>query len=534
MPAAITISKLSWSTPDGRPLFSDLDLTFGPERTGLVGRNGVGKSTLLKIIAGTLPPSHGSVSQGLKIGLLRQTSGAEPGKTVADIFEVRRALDILARAERGEAKAEEITEADWSLEDRIHSALASLGMSVKPDTPLSTLSGGEYTRVALAALVFAKPDFLLLDEPSNHLDGAGRGFVKSLLNNWKGGAIVVSHDRDLLDTMDTIVELTSLGANSYGGNWSHYRAAKALELTAAKRDLMEAEKELKAVARATQALAERKMRRDSAGRRKASKGDAPRILLGAMKNRSEVTGANQAKLADKQKQMAREQLAAAQERIEILQPLSVTLPKSGLPPHKVVMRANDLGFAHDGGRLLFSGISFEIVGPERLAITGPNGSGKTTLLSIASGLLQPTTGSIEILADHVLLDQHVRLLDRSCSIRDNFRRLNPQADENACRSALARFMFRADAALQMVGSLSGGQMLRAGLACLLGYKPPALLILDEPTNHLDIDSLEEVEAGLRAYDGALVVVSHDEAFLENIGVSRRLALTREGAPRETP
>ncbi len=104
MPAAITISQLSWSTPDGRPLFSDLDLTFGPERTGLVGRNGVGKSTLLKIIAGTLPPSHGSVSQGLKIGLLRQTSGAEPGKTVADIFEVRRALDILARAERGEAR----------------------------------------------------------------------------------------------------------------------------------------------------------------------------------------------------------------------------------------------------------------------------------------------------------------------------------------------------------------------------------------------------------------------------------------------
>ena len=129
------------------------------------------------------------------------------------------------------------------------------------------------------------------------------------------------------------------------------------------------------------------------------------------------------------------------------------------------------------------------------------------------------------MSDFALFDQRVSLLDRSVSIRDNFRRINPEADENACRAALARFMFRADAALQSVSTLSGGQLLRAGLACVLGGpRPPSLLILDEPTNHLDIDSIETVEAGLRAYDGALLVVSHDEAFLDAIGISRRLDL----------
>jgi ATPase subunit of ABC transporter with duplicated ATPase domains len=129
-----------------------------------------------------------------------------------------------------------------------------------------------------------------------------------------------------------------------------------------------------------------------------------------------------------------------------------------------------------------------------------------------------------------LLDQEVSVLDPSASIRDNFRRLNPQADENACRTALARFMFRADAALQIVSILSGGQVLRAGLACVLGVKPPSLLMLDEPTNHLDIDSIGAVEAGLRAYDGALVVVSHDEAFLQAMRISRRLELRPELQP----
>jgi ATPase subunit of ABC transporter with duplicated ATPase domains len=158
-------------------------------------------------------------------------------------------------------------------------------------------------------------------------------------------------------------------------------------------------------------------------------------------------------------------------------------------------------------------------------VIGKNGSGKTTLLSLLTGRLSPWAGTVQVMVPFALLDQKIELLDPRLSIRDNFRRLHPGADENVCRAALARFMFRADAALQPVASLSGGQMLRAGLACVLGGPaPPSLLLLDEPTNHLDINSIEAVETGLRAYDGALLVVSHDEAFLDAIGVTRRLAL----------
>jgi ATPase subunit of ABC transporter with duplicated ATPase domains len=194
------------------------------------------------------------------------------------------------------------------------------------------------------------------------------------------------------------------------------------------------------------------------------------------------------------------------------------------------MDAASAGF--EPARPIIRDLSFVITGPERIAVTGPNGSGKTTFLALVTGALRPWTGTVRVMTDFALLDQRVSLLDPSLSIRDNFQRINRRADENTCRAALARFMFRADAALQIVSCLSGGQLLRAGLACVLGgAAPPALLILDEPTNHLDIDSIEAVEAGLRAYDGALLVVSHDEAFLEAIGISRRLELSPRDSMR---
>jgi ATPase subunit of ABC transporter with duplicated ATPase domains len=191
-----------------------------------------------------------------------------------------------------------------------------------------------------------------------------------------------------------------------------------------------------------------------------------------------------------------------------------------------VLRLRDVTRGHDPARPVIEGLTFEIVGPERVAITGPNGSGKTTLLSMIAGRLAPSDGTVSVAVPFALLDQTVSLLDPGLSIRDNFRRLNPHSDENACRAALARFMFRADAALQGTSTLSGGQMLRAGLACALGGPmPPQLLILDEPTNHLDLDSIAAIESGLRAYDGALLVVSHDVVFLDEIGISRRLELS---------
>ncbi|WP_414474569.1 ABC-F family ATP-binding cassette domain-containing protein [Microvirga sp. M2] len=526
MPASISLSHLSWSTPDHQTLLSHVDLNFGAERTGLVGRNGVGKTTLLKLIAGDMRPHSGTVAVDGSLGVLRQTVQADPDETVAGLFGIAEALAVLRRADSGEATADELASADWMLEARVAAALGRVGLSTEPDTRLATLSGGQNTRARLAALIFAEPDFLLLDEPTNNLDREGRQAVIDLLAAWRGGAVVVSHDRELLEAMDAIVELTSLGATRYGGNWSRYRERKAFELAAARRDLADAEKRVSEIDRKTQETAERKARKDGMGRKKSAKGDMPKILMGLRKDRSEDTAGEATRLAERRRGRALEAAASARERIEVLQPLSFVLPPTHLPAGKTVLRIDGASAGYEPERPILEDLSLTVSGPERVAVMGPNGSGKTTLLSLVTGRLRPWTGSVQVMTDFATFDQRVSLLDPSASIRDNFRRINPDAHENDCRAALARFMFRADAALQVVSGLSGGQMLRAGLACVLGGpRPPSLLILDEPTNHLDIDSIEAVEAGLRGYDGALLIVSHDERFLEAIGVTRRLDLT---------
>ena len=373
MSASITLSGLSWSTPDGRPLFSSLDLSFVTDRTGLVGRNGVGKTTLLRLILGEFSPSAGRLSINGTLGALRQTVQVGPDDTVADLFEVRDALALLRRAEDGQATVDELGHADWTLEARLAAALDRLALDVQPETPLASLSGGQRTRLGLAALLFAAPDFILLDEPTNNLDREGRRAVIDLLANWRAGAIVISHDRELLDTMDAIVELTSLGVTRYGGNWSHYRERKALELAAARHDLDDAEKRLDEVARRTQERTERQARRDRAGRAARDKGGAPRIALNARKAESENTSGAASRLADRQQMQAQDAAASARRRIEVLQPLSVVLPSTDLPATKTVLRLDQVTAGYDPDRPVLSDLSLSIVGPERIAVTGPNG-----------------------------------------------------------------------------------------------------------------------------------------------------------------
>jgi len=517
MSASITLANLSWSTPEGRPLLSGIDLSFVAERTGLVGRNGVGKTTLLKLMAGDLAPQAGRVSVNGTLGVLRQTVQVGADETVADLFGVRHALALLERAEAGEADADEVAGADWTLEARLAEALARLGLDATPATRLSTLSGGQRTRAGLAALVFAGPDFILLDEPTNNLDREGRRTVIDLLAGWDGGAIAVSHDRELLGAMDAIVELSTLGATRYGGNWSHYRGRKAVERAAARHDLADAERRVDGIARRRQEMAERKARRDRGGERTRARGDIPRIQLNAMKNRAENTGGANSRTAERLRLQALDDATAARRKVEVLQPLTVALPSTGLPTGRIVLKVDNVSVGYEPERPILHELSFDVVGPERVAVTGPNGSGKTTLLALITGQLQPGSGSVRVMTRFALLDQQVSLLDPALSIRDNFRQLNPRADENACRAALARFMFRADAALKIVATLSGGQMLRAGLACVLGDDPPPLLMLDEPTNHLDIEGQEALEDELLDPQASCLLVSHDRNFVRNVG-----------------
>ena len=522
----VTLDSLSYSTPDGRSLFDNLTLAFGAERTGLVGRNGVGKSTLLRIVLGELSPTAGAVSVRGRVGVLRQALQPPPGATVADLMDVSAALAQLRRIEAGEGREDDLADADWTLEARLDAALAEVGLGgLDLDRPAASLSGGQVTRTMLAGLLAAAPDLLVLDEPTNNLDAQARELVAGVLGRWRGGAIVVSHDRALLRRMDRIVELTGLGAQVYGGDYDLYVARKAEADAAAARDLADAEKTAARVAREVQLVAERKQRKDAAGKRARAKNDAPKILLDAKQQRAETSGARERRIADRLKTEAAETQATADAKVERVRELAFELPPSGLAAGKTVLTFDAVGFGYPGQPPLLQGRSLRIAGPERVAVSGPNGSGKTTLIRLAAGELEPTSGTIVRGVPAAFLDQQTALLGDDVTLVAAFRRLNPSSSENAARAALARFLFRNTAAEKPVASLSGGERLRAALACvLLGDQPPQLLILDEPTNHLDLDSIGAVEAAISGYDGALLVVSHDRDFLAAIGVEREIRL----------
>lgn len=524
--ALVTLDRVAARTPDGHTLFSDLSLAFGRERTGLVGRNGSGKTTLLRLIAGRFEPAEGAVSRAGSVAWLEQQGAPAPGETAADTLGVAEAFAVIARVLDGDGTPADLDAADWTLEPRISDALAGVGLA---DLDLSretaSLSGGEQTRLRLAALLLDPPDLLLLDEPTNHLDREGRERIADVLERWPGGVVTVSHDRALLRRMDRIVELSSLGAAVYGGDYDLYAERKAAERAGAERDLDVAEREAGRIAREGQKAVEKKARRDRAGRAFAMKKSEPKILLGAMAERAENSGARENRLAERRAEAAETDLATAREKVERVRALDIPMPPTGLATGRVVLSLDQITWDTPEGRRIVGPVSLKLAGPERVAVTGRNGAGKSTLLKLIVGELQPTTGSIARPVTAALLDQEAALLRPDETLVQAYRRINPEATVNDAHAALARFLFRNVAAQKRAGSLSGGERLRAALACVTGGARPAqLLILDEPTNHLDLDSVAAVESALRAYDGALVVVSHDPDFLDAIGIERTLAL----------
>ncbi len=529
--ARIAADRLEWALPDGRKLLHDLTLSFGRERTGLIGPNGSGKTTLVRLLAGELEPSAGTVFRTGAVAVLPQDYRPPPEAPLTAVLRIQRRLSALRRLEAGQGTAEdvEVIGDDWDLPERALAVLARFGLSHLPlDRPVGAISGGEATRVALAGLALGQPDFLLLDEPTNHLDAASREALYEFVSGWTGGLLCVSHDRALLRRMDRIIELSEAGVRTYGGNYDAYRARREADDAAAARELDSARAALRSAERKAREVRERQARREAQGRRDRATSTLPKILLNARAARAEATGGRVRSVTEREVAERQARLSEARHRVEEREQPRFDLPPTELPAGRTVLELDEIVVQFRGtSRPLLDRVSLRIVGPERVAVVGPNGSGKSTLLQVVMGRRAPEAGMVRRLADAEVgfLDQHGAGLDPSCSVLENFRAFHPEVEETATRYALARFLFSDEAALQPVGTLSGGQRLRASLACVLGgARPPSLLVLDEPTNHLDLDALAALEGALRGYRGALLVVSHDAAFLEAIGVEREVAL----------
>ncbi|HEY3686908.1 MAG TPA: ABC-F family ATP-binding cassette domain-containing protein [Streptosporangiaceae bacterium] len=538
MSYSIVCDAVTFAWPDDTEVLTDLDAAFSPGRTGLIGVNGSGKSTLLKLIAGELAPRTGTVTVAGEVGYLPQNLPLRGAATVSDLLgiaETRAALLAIEAGDVSDANFAAVGDA-WDVEERARAELDRLGLGhVGLDRTVGTLSGGETIMVGLAALLLRAPDVLLLDEPTNNLDLAARRRLYDAVDAWPGVLLLVSHDRALLDRVDQIADLSGGEIRTYGGNLSAYEEVLAAERDAAERMVRVAEADVKRQKRELIEARTKLDRRVRYGKKMEANKREPKIIMSERKRQAQVSAGKHRNMHQEKLSDANDRLSDAEEAVRDDAEIRVALPETRVPAGRTVLRVTLPGGAEpESGRRLEK---LEVTGPERIALLGPNGAGKTTLLrAIADpgAYLGPLEGAqVSVMTGQDgggalrYLPQRLDVLDDDASVLANVRRFAPQATPQKVRSGLARFLFRGDRVDRLAGTLSGGERFRAVLAALLlAEPPPRLLLLDEPTNNLDLASVRQLTQALAAYEGALLVASHDVPFLEDLGITRWLRLDR--------
>ncbi|MGA5134635.1 ABC-F family ATP-binding cassette domain-containing protein [Streptomyces olivoreticuli] len=526
--ASLTCSALSFGWPDGTPVLDGLSLSIGRGRTGLVGANGTGKSTLLRLLAGQLRPSQGSVTVGGSLAYLPQNVTLDTALRVDQALGIAGRRAALRAIEAGDVREEHFGTVgdDWDVEERALATLGSLGLGgVELDRTVGQMSGGETVLLRLAALLLERPDVLLLDEPTNNLDLFARRRLYEAVDSWRSGVlVVVSHDRDLLERVDRIAELRSGSVNWYGGGWSAYEEALATQQEAAGRMLRAAEADVRRQKRELEETRIKVDRRRRHSKKMDAQRRAPRIVAGERKRQAQESADKLRGLQEDRLDAARERREEAADAIRDDAEIRVSLPRTAVPAGRTVLSMD--GLRPRFGRLREGNL--RVHGPERIALVGRNGAGKTTLLRTLAGELAPLSGEARTHVPLRFLPQRLDVLDEELSVAANVTRAAPGVADNHVRAQLARFLFKGSRAEQVAGTLSGGERFRAALAAtMLAAPAPQLLMLDEPTNNLDVASVRQLTSALASYEGALLIAGHDLPFLESVGITRWLLVAEE-------
>ena len=521
--SSIALTDVGFRWPDGVTALADITGSFGVGRTGLVGSNGAGKSTLLRLIAGRLVPTTGTIDTSGDVAYLPQTLTLEQDSTIAELLGIDAKLEALRAIVSGDVDERhfEVLGDDWDIETRAGEALREIGFTATDlDRPFGAISGGEAMLAAIAGLRLQQTPITLIDEPTNNLDRDARARLSGLVESWQGTLVVVSHDTALLDRMDETAELYGGRLTTFGGPYSAWReyfdqrqaAAMQAERTAEQAVRVEKRKRIETESKLAQRTRTANKNREN---RRAAK-----IVMNQWASDAQVSAGKLRADLDGRVRTAQSTLDAAAVLVRDDEHIHLELPDPG------VARGRQIAELHGTTG------SLVIQGPERVALTGPNGVGKTTLLE---QLLEGRDGesgraSGVLLTDRVgYLSQRLDGLDGSRSALDNVAAAAPSAPPAFLRNQLARLLLRGDTVLRPVDSLSGGERFRVALARLLYADPPAqLLVLDEPTNNLDLGTVEQLVDALRGYRGALLVVSHDDAFLSRLGLTAIVELGADG------
>lgn len=524
---AVVLSGLHFAWPDGTPVLTDLGAAIGTGRTGLVGANGTGKTTLLRLVAGELTPSAGTIATTGRVGYLPQKLGLRTDATVAELLGVRERVDAVRAIEAGDVATRhfEVVGDDWDVEARATASLSAAGLGgIGLDREVGTLSGGETVLAGLVGLRLAGDGIVLLDEPTNNLDRDSRQQLYDVVSDWRGTLLLVSHDTALLELMDDIAELRTGSLTVFGGSWSAWTEHVATEQAAAEQALRSAEQALRAEQRQRVEAQVRLARRQRYARTQAENRRVPKIVGNQRTSDAQVSAGRLRGELDEKVRVATELVDRREARLRRDERIRIELPDPGVPASRRLAEFRD---ARGRGHL--------VQGPERVALVGRNGIGKTRLLET---LFRPSTAGRGDVGDvgavpHTdrigYLPQRLDHLDDATSVLDTVRAAAPGTPPGDLRARLARFLFRGDASSRLVGDLSGGERFRVALAALLLADPPnQLLVLDEPTNSLDLASVDELVDALAAWTGGIVVVSHDDAFLDRLGIDVRLTLAADG------
>ncbi|MDE0572218.1 ATP-binding cassette domain-containing protein [Demequina sp. B12] len=491
----------------------------------LVGANGAGKSTLLRILAGDLTPDSGTVHRPLRVAYVRQDVALDPlarADAAMGLASKRAAVRAIESGDVDPAHFDTVGH-DWDVEERAVATLASLGLPDGTlDRTVGELSGGEITRLALAAALWERPEVLLLDEPTNNLDADATAFVLEALERRSGATLVVSHDRRVLRRVAAVGELRRGSLRWFGGNIEAYEAAIASERERAEAELANAKTQVAKQHRELRAHVEGAGKRQRDGERQARQAGVPKIMMGAMKRKAQATQARVTAVHEDRLGEAQGRLDAARAAARQAKEIRVDLPQTAVPARRDVASL-DCRIATG------THVSALIQGPERIVLSGPNGSGKTTLLRTLLGEWEPLDGNVTVSVPCGYLPQRLDVLDPDRSVVDNVMARAVGAAPHEVREGLAKFLFRGDAGQAMARQLSGGERLRAALAAVLLARPaPQLLILDEPTNNLDFASRTHLLEALAGFQGAVIVVSHDAEFVEQLRPTRRWVVSGEG------